>query len=448
MLPTKKKRLFGTDGIRSVAGTPPLDLVTVARLGSALVRALKKSSPKFLLGRDTRESGIWLERELVRGARLAGAHCVSVGILPTPAVALLTYERSFDAGIVISASHNPYQDNGIKIFSSNGEKFDTEFEARVEAIMDDTSWEVEDVVCEAIDMDDWVDVYRSHISRVLPDPRMFASARIAVDCANGATASFAPRMFRELGFDVLELGCEPDGRNINLNCGSTNPESLVDAVLVSKCRLGIAFDGDGDRAIFVDHLGRIVDGDGILLICARHLAETGRLRGNAVVATVMSNMGLELALREHGIELFRSQVGDRYVTKALKERNLVLGGEQSGHVIFRDILSTGDGLLTALAVLDAMSHFELELATLVDDFTVVPQVLLNVPVNERRELFSAPDLLAVITDVEGRLGDSGRLLVRYSGTEPVLRIMIEGTNIEEIRVWADEIADVARAILG
>ena len=400
------------------------------------------------MGRDTREAGTWIERELVRGARLAGARCVSVGGLPTPAVALLTHERSFDAGIVISASHNPYQDNGIKLFSSTGEKFNAEFEAKVEAIMGDASWKVEDVVYESIDTDDWVDVYRSHISGVVPDPGVFTSLRIAVDCANGATASFAPRMFRELGFDVLELGCEPDGRNINLNCGSTNPESLVGVVLESKCRLGIAFDGDGDRVIFVDHLGRIVDGDGILLICARHLAETGRLRGNAVVATVMSNMGLELALREHGIRLFRSQVGDRCVAKALKERNLVLGGEQSGHVIFRDKLSTGDGLLTALSVLDAMNHLELELATLADELTVVPQVLLNVPVNECRELFSIPDLSAVITDVEGRLGDSGRLLVRYSGTEPVLRIMIEGPNIKEIRVWADEIADVARDVLG
>ena len=448
MPPTKTNRLFGTDGIRSVAGTPPLDRVTVARLGAALVQALEKLSPKFLLGRDTRESGTWIERELVRGARLAGARCVSLGVLPTPAVALLTHKRSFDAGIVISASHNPYRDNGLKFFSSTGQKFDTEFEAKVEAIMDGASWEVEDVVYESIDTDDWIDVYRSHISCVLPDPGMFASSKIAVDCANGATASFAPRMFRELGFDVLELGCEPDGRNINLNCGSTNPESLVSVVLESKCRLGIAFDGDGDRAIFVDHLGRIVDGDGILLLCARHLAETGRLRGDAVVATVMSNMGLELALREHGIQLFRSQVGDRHVAKALKERNLVLGGEKSGHVIFRERLSTGDGLLTALAVLDALNHLELELSTLADELTVVPQVLLNVPVNERREIFSVTDLSAVITDVEGRLGDSGRLLVRYSGTEPVLRIMIEGPNIEEIRVWADEIADVARTMLG
>ena len=440
-------RLFGTDGVRGRAGTAPLDPFTVARLGSALVRVLRKTAPRLLLGRDTRESGAWLEREFVRGARHAGARCVSAGIMPTPAIALLTRGRGFDAGVMISASHNPYQDNGIKVFSDNGEKLETRLEAEIEAAVADTSWQVGDGAAEPIETEDLAAAYLEHVRRALPDPGPLVSARIAVDCANGATATVAPHVFRRLGLDVLEFGCAPDGRNINHDCGSTHPETLARVGRDGRCRLGVAFDGDGDRAILVDHRGRIVDGDGILLICARYLAAVGRLRGNAVVATVMSNMGLELALREQGISLFRCRVGDRYVLEELVERDLVLGGEQSGHVIFRDMLSTGDGVLTALSVLAAMNHWERELADLADELTTLPQVLLNVQVRERRELASVPRLATAIADVESRLEGRGRLLVRYSGTEPLLRIMIEGPDDGEIRTWAEEIAGAARAAL-
>jgi phosphoglucosamine mutase len=308
------ERLFGTDGVRGRAGSYPLDTRTIRRLGAALVQALPHPGRqlRLLVGRDTRESGAWIERELAHGAQSQGAQVSSVGILSTPAVAYLTGSLPYDAGFVISASHNPFEDNGIKVFSHAGEKFTERLEGEVEEIMAG-AWEVPEDLEVGVERVDLADAYLAHVRTALPDPRRLAPTRIAIDCANGATSDLAPRLFRDLGFDVFAMSCSPDGRNINLDCGSTHPQGLAAAVRQHGCRLGVAFDGDGDRAIFADDQGCIVDGDAVMLLCAKHLKATGRLRGNAVVATVMSNIGLEIALREEGIELVRCPVGDKYV---------------------------------------------------------------------------------------------------------------------------------------
>lgn len=438
-------RLFGTDGIRGKAGTYPLDHITVRRLGAALVRALPHGteSPHLLIGRDTRESGTWIEAELAHGAGGEGAQVTSVGVVPTPAVAYLTRAfAEYDAGVVISASHNPFEDNGIKVFSGRGEKFTEAVEREIEAIVADPSWDVRDGAPEEVSGAVMVDAYLEHLRAVLPDRSALAGFTLAIDCANGATAPVAPGLFRNLGFDIIVIGDRPDGRNINLQCGSTHPERLAEVVVKNGARLGVAFDGDGDRAIFVDHLGRVVNGDAVLLMCARHLQQQGRLPGQAVVATVMSNIGLEIALRESGIDLIRTAVGDKYVMEAMLKRGIALGGEQSGHVIFSDYLFTGDGLCTALNVLQTVASSGRTLAELADDLTNYPQVLLNVRVRERVDLRSVPAIAAAIDAVERQVAGHGRLLVRYSGTEPLLRVMLEGKDQDEIRGWAQHIIDV------
>ena len=435
-------------------GKPPLDAPTIARLGAALVRVLPhRGAGRILVGRDTRESGEWIEQILARGVTSEGAQLVSAGVVPTPAVAYLTRASdTFDAGIVISASHNPFQDNGIKVFSGHGQKFDPAAEAQIEALVADPSFTV-DTETPAHGA---AGKSGRRVSR--PRPRGAAGlvagrvalrgARIALDCANGATTTVAPRLFRELGFDVTVIGNEPDGRNINLNCGSTHPEALAELVRNDGFRLGIAFDGDGDRAILVDHEGKLVDGDAVLLMSAKHMRARGRLKGNAVVATVMSNIGLEIALRDLGIEMLRTPVGDKYVMEEILKRDLSLGGEQSGHIIFSDYLFTGDGIVTALSVLRTMAESGRELADLAGDLVTYPQVLVNVRVRERRELQTIPAVADAMKQVEGRLEGRGRLLVRYSGTEPLLRIMIEGQDQQEIQRWADEIADSVRVAIG
>jgi phosphoglucosamine mutase len=443
-------QLFGTDGVRGHAGTPPLDPATVARIGAALVRAMGGSARplKFIVGRDTRESGDWIEQELARGARAEGASVTSTGVLPTPGVAYLTRALGFDAGLVISASHNPFADNGIKVFSGRGEKFTEALEREVEAIVAATDWGVPDEVPGGVERVDLTDAYLGHLAAALPDPRPLAGTRLALDAGNGATFAVGPRLFRSLGFDVHVLGAEPDGRNINLGCGSTQPATLARAVTDLGCRLGVAFDGDGDRAIFVDGNGAIVDGDAVLLLCARHMKATGRLPGNALVATVMSNIGLEIALRESGIDLVRCPVGDKYVMEEMLKRGLALGGEQSGHIIFSDHLFTGDGLATALNVLRVMAETGRELADLAGELVTYPQVLVNVRVKEKRDLRSVPPVAAAMSRVEARLAGEGRLLVRYSGTEPLLRVMIEGREQGMIDAWAHEIASAVQEHLG
>jgi phosphoglucosamine mutase len=452
MLQTK---LFGTDGVRGTAGEYPLDHETVARLGAALVRAMRAASAvdpprplRFLVGRDTRESGEWIERELGRGVHSEGAAITSAGVIPTPAIAYVTRAMGFDAGLVISASHNPFQDNGIKVFSGRGEKFTEELERRVETIIADSSWQVLPLGLAPVERTDVIDAYIAHARLSFPDPERLGRFRLAIDTANGATTTVAPRLFRELGYDVSVIGNSPDGRNINLDCGSTHPARLAGAVRGGDFRMGVAFDGDGDRAIFVDHAGRIVDGDAVMLLSARHMKAQGRLNGNAVVATVMSNIGLEIALRESGIDLVRCPVGDKYVMEEMLKRNISIGGEQSGHIIFSEHLFTGDGIATALSVMRVLADTGRELADLASELVTYPQVLINVPVREKKELRAVPAIADAMDRVEQRLAGQGRLLVRYSGTEPLLRVMIEGRDQQEIQGWAREIADSVKQHLG
>ena len=447
--------LFGTDGVRGTAGRYPLDPPTVRRLGAALVRAHVGRSasdtgaaPRFLVGRDTRESGAWIEAELANGASGEGASVTSVGVVPTPAVAYLTRTHGYDAGVVISASHNPFEDNGIKVFSGTGEKFTERVERDVEAIIADTSWEAKAGEPAHVPHADLVGAYLDHLRAVLPESKALEGFTLAIDCANGATTTVAPQLFSSLGLRIHVIGDQPDGRNINLKCGSTHPEQLARLVVERGCRMGVAFDGDGDRAIFVDHNGQIVDGDAVLLMCGRQLQREGRLKGDAIVATVMSNIGLELALRPLGIELVRCAVGDKYVMEEMLNRGLSLGGEQSGHIIFSDYLFTGDGLCTALNVLRTVALTGGTLADLASDLTTYPQVLLNVRVREKVELKTVPAVADAIARVESRVAGQGRLLVRYSGTEPLLRVMLEGKHQDEIRGWAQEIVDVVKEHLG
>jgi phosphoglucosamine mutase len=441
-------RLFGTDGIRGVAGEWPLDPLTVARIGAAVVRVLGSASPvRLVIGRDTRESGAWIERELARGAASEGALVTSIGIAPTPAVAYCARRFDFDLGLVISASHNAYRDNGIKVFSGRGEKFGSAEERAVEAIVADSSWTVDGADPPIVEAD-LIGRYLDHVRELLPEAGPLAGARLAIDLANGATTTTAARVLGAIGFDLEVYGAAPDGRNINLDCGSTHPDALAALVVDRGCRLGIAFDGDGDRAIFVDDRGRIVDGDAILFLCAVRLHDRGALPHETVVATVMSNVGLELALAARGIRLVRTPVGDRHVMEEMRRCGYALGGEQSGHIILAEHLFTGDGLATALAVLRLMAESGRELADLAADLVTYPQVLLSVRVREKRDVATVREVADAMTCVEDRLGGRGRLLVRYSGTEPVLRIMIEGEDQAAIDGMARQIADAAASALG
>ena len=444
-------KLFGTDGIRGEAGVAPLDRATVARVGAALVKAMPDrggQAPRILIGRDTRESGGWIEAELARGLTAEGAQAVSVGVIPTPGVAFLARTDGFDAGIVISASHNPYEDNGIKIFSGRGEKLDAALESAIERLVADGGWQV-DGAAPPLETDAELGRhYVTHLLEILPSAGRLAGSRLVLDCANGATTNVAPALFEGLGFETHLIGAQPDGRNINLGCGSTHLDLLRRAVVDRGARLGVAFDGDGDRALFVDRQGKVVDGDAVLLIAADYLHKRNALPGNAVVATVMSNIGLELALRERGIELVRAPVGDKYVMEEMQKRGVAVGGEQSGHVIFANHLFTGDGIGTALHVLRIMADTGKELDELAAALVTYPQVLVNVRMRERVDYLKVPAIAGVIEQVEARLSGQGRLLIRYSGTEPLLRIMLEGKNSEEIRGWACEIADAVRAAVG
>jgi phosphoglucosamine mutase len=451
------RQLFGTDGVRGKAGEPPLDVPTIRRLGAALVRVLRpalseRSESKGLVirvlaGRDTRESGGWIERELAFGIRSQGGTLTSAGIIPTPAVAYLTPRMGYTAGVVISASHNPFEDNGIKVFSGAGEKFTESLERTVEAMVADMSWSVSDGEAGPVEQVDLRSEYMTHLREILPPDARTAGMRLAVDCANGATTTVAPRLFEDLGFDVDHIGSQPDGKNINYGCGSTAPQPLAKMVVEGGYPIGVAFDGDGDRAIFVDGNGKVVDGDAVMLMCAKRMKAEGRLKGNAIVATVMSNIGLEIALKNEGIDMVRCAVGDKYVMEEMVRRDLSLGGEQSGHIIFSDYLFTGDGLATSLNVLRTMAATGRSLADLAADLTTYPQVLMNLRVKEKVDLKTLPSVAEVMSTVESRLSGNGRLLVRYSGTEPLLRVMLEGQDEAEIRKWGQEIVDAVRDAL-
>jgi phosphoglucosamine mutase len=440
-------QLFGTDGVRGKAGQYPLDPPTIQRLGAALARTLAggQTGARFLSGRDTRESGPVIERALADGIRSQGGVFVSAGVIPTPAVAFLTPRMGYTAGVVISASHNPFEDNGIKVFSGSGAKFTESLEDQVERLVLDASWRPTiQTSTSPIEQIDYRPEYIAHLKRIVPAGSAGGGGRIAIDCGNGATTSVAPRLFKELGFEVTCVGCEPDGRNINLKCGSTAPQLLARTVVEGRFPFGVAYDGDGDRAIFVDAQGAIVDGDAVMLMCGRQMKAEGRLTGNGIVATVMSNIGLEIALRRAGIDMVRCAVGDKYVMEEMMKRNLALGGEQSGHIIFSEHLFTGDGIATSLYVLRTMAAAGRTLSDLASDLTTYPQVLVNVRVERKADLRTVPGVAAVMEDVERRLAGEGRLLVRYSGTEPLLRIMLEGKNQDDIRQWAEQIADAVR----
>ena len=440
--------MFGTDGVRGTPGRAPLDARTIARLGAAAVRVLGARGARLLAARDTRESGSWIEGHLARGVAHARGTLVSAGVLPTPAAAYLVASGEFDGALVISASHNPFPDNGIKVLSADGGKASAALEAELESLVEDESWDVPDGDCAALDTRDLSGAYLAHAARVLAACASVPPPRVAADCANGAMSRVAPEVLRRLGFHVIALNDEPDGRNINRGCGSTHPEGLQRAVVEHGCQIGLALDGDGDRVILVDHRGAVVDGDAMLFVCARFLNDRGRLPGNAVVATVMSNVGLEIGLRAAGVAVHRCPVGDRQVRAAMAAHGAVLGGEQSGHLIFSELLPTGDGLLTALSVINVLCETGRDLADLRRELAIYPQVLVNVPVRAKPDLAAEPRIADSIRRAEQTLGGAGRVLVRYSGTEPLLRVMIEGPEAGAVRQLADDVAAAAHEVLG
>lgn len=442
--------LFGTDGVRGRAGSSPLDERTLVRLGAAVARTCGRQAaqPRVLIGRDTRESSVWVTRHLARGVEAEAAQVADGGVLSTPAVAFLARDGGFDAGLVVSASHNPFQDNGVKVFTGEGMKADDDLEACLTAIVADHSYTWADVPLATAKRVSLDNSYVEHTRRILDGVVVPADLRIAIDCANGATSRIAPTVLRGLGFDPIVICDEPDGRNINLGCGSTHPGRLAQEVLDQGCRMGAAFDGDGDRVVLVDHNGQLVNGDAVLLIAARRLAAIGTLREKAIVATVMSNIGLEHALRADGITVHWCGVGDRLVWAEMSRRRIVLGGEQSGHIIFADHLPTGDGLATALLIIRAIIETGCDLADLAAGLRTVPQVLVNVRVRRCVPLAELPEVSRLIDAAEHTLADTGRILVRYSGTESLLRIMIEGPDRAEIGGLAKTIADRVRAEVG
>jgi phosphoglucosamine mutase len=445
-------RLFGTDGIRGRAGEFPLDPPTVQKIGRAVVRALGATSPRVLIGRDTRESGAELEEHLTAGLAAEGAEVESAGVIPTPAIAHLARGREggqrrggYQLGIVISASHNPYEDNGIKVFGGGGRKFSTELEERTEAIVERLDSEM--LANAAPARRDLTDAYLGHLKRAY-EGRRLDGMHLVVDCANGATSFLAERLFEGLGARVSVVHDRPDGRNINRGCGATVPEEVARAVVDAGATFGVAFDGDGDRAIFADEAGNVVDGDHVLFLAGRRLHAAGRLKSGAVVATVMSNIGLELALGKLGVPLVRTAVGDRNVLEEMERRGANLGGEQSGHVIFLDNHTTGDGMLTALKLLEVIVASGRSLRELASELLVYPQVLLNVRVREKRDIETLPVVKEALDRARAALDGRGRLVVRYSGTEPLLRVMAEGPDEKEIRELAEAIVRPVKEQLG
>ena len=437
-------RYFGTDGIRGKAGQPPLDPPTVQKIGRALVRALEMK-PRVLIGRDTRESSPVLEAHIAAGLTREGAEVVSTGVIPTPAIAHLSRRDGFDLGVVLSASHNPYEDNGIKVFGGGGRKFTTELEDRTEALID--ALDESTVEAPAPPVHDLSPAYIAHLRRAFGDGSL-AGLNMVIDCANGATSFIARQLFESLGATVQVHHDRPDGRNINRGCGATVPQEVARHVVAARADLGVSFDGDGDRAMFADGAGNVVHGDHVLFLTARHLHAEGRLKGGAVVATVMSNLGLEHALARLGIPLVRTAVGDRNVLEEMERRDANLGGEQSGHVIFLDHEPTGDGLLTALEVLSVVRASGQTLGELAREMPVYPQVLLNARVRERVDIETVPQIRTALDHARQTLDGRGRLVVRYSGTEPLLRVMAEGPDEAEIRGLTQAIVDAATRALG
>ena len=479
------KKLFGTDGMRGEAGRFPLDAPTVETVGRSLARHLTERAvgderaPRIVIGRDTRESGEWMERAFVAGARAAGAECESAGVITTPGVAFLTRTLPADAGVVISASHNPYHDNGIKIFAPTGRKLDDATEQRIEADIRqahgarDEASNARDEAHATASRDGEIPArsfdaasdtgqrgdtarravalqarYVDYLAEAVAPGLRLDNLRLVVDCANGAASHLAPALFERLGAEVRAVGNTPDGRNINHECGSLYVEQLRDQVAAAGAHLGVAFDGDADRALFVDARGQVVDGDATLWVMAKSLQARGELAGAQVVATVMSNIGLELALASRDIQMLRADVGDKYVLEELLRTGASLGGEQSGHIIFPRVSLAGDGMMTTLFLLRAMQETGESLEALHAGFTRYPQVLVNVRVCEKRPFAEVAEIAAEERRIKDALAGQGRLLLRYSGTEPLARVMIEGRHQEEIERLAHALATVIEGALG
>lgn len=448
------RKLFGTDGVRGTANQEPMTSETALKVGRAAAHVFRDSSRRhrIVIGKDTRLSGYMIESALTAGICSMGVDVLLVGPVPTPGIAFLTRSLRADAGVVISASHNPYEDNGIKFFGRDGFKLPDSVEERMEELI--FSGAVEHVrptaseIGKAFRIDDALGRYNEFVKSSFPKGMDLTGLRIVVDSANGAAYKIGPRILVELGAEVISLYDQPTGTNINHGCGSLHPEVISRAVIANSAHIGIAYDGDADRVIMCDENGKIVDGDSIMAVCATHLLKQGKLRHNTLVATVMSNMGLERAVSDAGGRLVRAAVGDRAVMEKMIEGGYNLGGEQSGHIIFLDHNTTGDGLVTALQVLSIMKQNEKLLSSLSSCMQIYPQVLVNVKVREKRDLAGIPEISRRIADIESALGRNGRLLVRYSGTEPKLRIMIEGENDAAIRNYADELADLVQAKLG
>lgn len=449
------KKLFGTDGMRGKAGAFPLDDATVRITGISLAAHLKEKlgrAPVIVIGRDTRESGGWLEKALIRGAMEAGAICHSAGVITTPGVAYLARAMPADAGVVISASHNEYRDNGIKIFSPTGQKLDEATEAMIEADIRAEKPPLPTETSSAGVVAGSDERLQDKYSRFLVDEvaagLSLTGLSIVLDCANGAASTIAPQLFQHLGAKTLPINCAPDGKNINRDCGSLHIEPLQRTVKESGADIGVAFDGDADRALFVDENGKFVDGDATLWILAKHLHSRHQLAESTVVATVMSNLGLEVALREVGVQMVRTDVGDKYVLDELLRRGASLGGEQSGHIIFPGVSLAGDGMITALSLLRVMKEERKSLSELTRGIERYPQILVNVKVREKVPFEQIPSLPERVASIEKELSDHGRLLLRYSGTESLARIMIEGRDEQEIQRQANEIAEVIEKYLG
>lgn len=452
------RRLFGTDGIRGVVGEFPLDAVTPYWIGRALGDHLKRGArnPRVVIGQDTRESGERIAETLAAGLVSTGVQVASAGVIPTPAVAYLARAQQSDAGIVISASHNPYTDNGIKVFSGSGYKLpdllELEIEHEIFSLLEKqaetgTKIPIGDPLRSVPGdaglrhtYEEWL-VDRVHHAKL-------RRHRVVVDCANGAASAVAPEVFAECGLHADFINYEPNGRNINAGCGALHPEVVAQAVIARGAEVGITFDGDADRCLFADASGRVVNGDAILLLAARDLQSRGELPNSLVVATTMSNMGLEIALKKSGIEMLRAPVGDKYVLEEMQNTGAALGGEQSGHIIFGAQTTTGDGLLTALHVLELMARNRQSLAEMIADLKVFPQTIKNVRVREKRPLEEIAAVRDAVAAAEKDLAGRGRVVVRYSGTEPLARVMIEAEAEERMRHHADAIAAAIQAALG
>ena len=444
------KELFGTDGIRGVPGAPPLDDATLYATGRSLGAYLKQThaGARVLIGMDTRESGPHIASVIAAGLKTAGVGVAFAGVITTPGVACLVRRKGFQAGVVISASHNPFEDNGVKLFSSAGMKFPD----AVEELLEGNIFEHRPgqppknppalVADESLDAE-YLDFLRG---RVLPGAK-FSGFRMVLDCANGAAYKLGPELFRSLGAKVVAMGDKPDGRNINAGCGSLHLEGLQKRVVAEKAMLGVAFDGDADRALFVCESGRVINGDGVLLAVARFLKSQGKLKGDRVVATSMSNLGLERVLAREGIELARTAVGDRYVLEEMLRSGNVLGGEQSGHVIFLDDSPAGDGLLTALKIASLVSlHGRIE--SLVSGLKDYPQVIVNVKVRSKPPLESIPEVSRALAEAKTALGDNGRIVLRYSGTEPLARVMVEAEHHADVQRFSQSLANAVRSSIG